>query len=120
MSNELEHTTKADHNESFLLMIENNDIVSQFIDWKYIVLYYSALHFGDAYLAKKGITNIINHTDGHKKYRKNLPVDIYVAYKILEARSIIARYHPELSNTLTVSDLRDLYTDEFLKLKSLV
>jgi hypothetical protein len=101
-------------------MIENNDIVSQFIDWRYIVLYYSALHFGDAYLAKKGITNIVNHTDRHKKYHKNLPVDIYIAYKRLESRSMIARYIPELSNVLTISDFKDLYTDDFLKLKSLV
>jgi hypothetical protein len=76
--------------------------------------------FGDAYLAKKGITNIVNHKDRHKKYQKNLPANVYTAYKILEGRSIIARYHPELSNVLTVSDLKDLYTNEFLKLKSLV
>lgn len=120
MSNELEHRIKADHDESFLLTIENNDVISQFIDWRYIVLYYSALHFGDAYLAKKGIINVVSHKDRHKKYQKNFPADVYIAYKILEERSIIARYHPELSNVLTVSDLKDLYTDEFLKLKYLV
>lgn len=120
MSNEIEHRIKADHNESFLLMVENVDIISQFIDWRYIILYYSALHFGDAYLAKKGITKVIDHRDRHKKYHKNLPMDAYTAYKMLEMRSVIARYHPEMSNVLTTTEFKNLYANEFLELKSLI
>lgn len=117
----MEHRYKADHDEDFLIMIEKVDNKLTFIDWRYIALYYAALHFGDAYLArKKRIIRVKNHEVRIKKYSDNLPPDAFTSYKLLESRSIIARYHPELSNVLTDSDFRELYTKHFPKLKSLI
>lgn len=121
MSNEMEHMYKANHDEDFLIMTEKVDNKLIFIDWRYIALYYSALHFGDAYLArKKRIISVKNHQDRIQKYGKILPSDAFASYKILEARSKIARYHPEMSNVLSDSDFRELYTKHFPKLKSLI
>lgn len=101
-------------------MIENVDIILQFSDWKYIALYYSALHFGDAYLAKKGIDRVIDHRDRDQKYRKNLPKYAIVAYQTLKDFSIIARYQPEYSHMLTESKFKHLCANEFQVLKSLI
>lgn len=121
MSNEMEHMYKANHDEDFLIMIEKVDNKLIFIDWRYIALYYSALHFGDAYIARKKRINFVeNHKDRIQKYTNNLPSDAFASYKLLESRSIIARYHPEMSNVLNDSDFGELYTKHFPKLKYLI
>ncbi len=120
MSNEMEHIYKAGHDEDFLIMIEKVDNTLNFIDWRYIALYYSALHFGDAYLARKRINFVKNHKDRIQKYYNNLPSDAFASYKILESRSKIARYTPEMSYVLNDSDFNELYTKHFSKLKSLI
>jgi hypothetical protein len=116
----MEHRLKADNNESFLITIENVDAILQFSDWKYIALYYSALHFGDSYLAKRGINYVRDHRDRDQKYRKNLPKGAIVAYQTLKDFSIIARYQPEFYYMLTESKFKHLYANEFQILKSLV
>lgn len=113
----MQHKLKGEHNEQFLNTLGNS---SEFIDWKFVILYYSALHFGDAYIAKKGITKITNHEERKKHYAKKLYSQVFASYRILENRSIIARYHPEMSNILTDAEFLKLYSIDFPKLKRLV
>lgn len=115
MSNEVQHKSKADHNENMVKMIEKADTKKKFIDWKYVVLYYSALHFGDAYLARNGIDYIADHNDRRYKYGNILSKDVFGSYRLLENRSIIARYHPEKSRILTDTDYKDCHDKHFLK-----
>lgn len=113
----MQHKFKGEHNEQFLVTLENS---SEFIDWKFVVLYYSALHFADAYIAKKGIPIISSHQERRKYYSKKLSPEEFASYKRLENYSKIARYHPEMSNKLTDAEFLNLYSTDFPKLKTLV
>jgi len=120
LSTEAQHKLKAEHNERLLDKLRSKDTTLEFIDWSFVILYYSALHFGDAYLARKGTISIKNHYDRIKEYDKQLTKDVFVSYKKLEGRSRIARYEPEKSAILTETEFNDLYNNDFPKLKSLV
>jgi hypothetical protein len=120
LSTEVQHKLKAKHNERLLNKLRSKDTRLEFIDWSFVILYYSALHFGDAYLARRGTISIKNHSERIKKYGKELTRDVFVSYKILEGRSRIARYEPENSAILTETEFNKLYNDDFPKLKSLV
>jgi len=113
----MQHKSKAQHNEQFLITLGSS---SEFIDWKFVVLYYSALHFGDAFIAKKGISYIKNHKERKKLYADKLPSEVYASYRMLENASIIARYRPEKSYVLTDKEFLDLCSIDFPKLKTLV
>jgi len=117
LSNEMQHKSKGEHNEYFLNTLGSS---SEFIDWKFVVLYYSALHFGDAYIAKKGTIYIKNHKERKKLYVDKLPREVFVSYKKLENASIIARYRPEESYVLTDRKFLNLCSIDFPKLKTLV
>ncbi|MDD5615113.1 MAG: hypothetical protein PHH85_02825 [Candidatus Methanoperedens sp.] len=117
MANEMQHKLQGEHNEQFLNTLGNS---SEFIDWKFVVLYYSALHFGDAYIARKGKTIINNHDERRKHYSKKMSSEVFTSYKRLENYSQIARYHPEMSNVLTDAEFLKLFSIDFPKLKTLV
>jgi hypothetical protein len=121
MSSDIEHKSQANHNENMVTMIEKTDTKKKFLDWKYIALYYSALHFGDAFLARKGFDIVDNHDDRRNKYAQVLSKAQFSSYKKLESRSIIARYYPEKkSSNLNETDFKKCYTEHFLKIKSLL
>lgn len=113
----MQHKLQGEHNEQFLITLGSS---SEFIDWKFVVLYYSALHFGDAYIAKKGIKIIKNHKERRKHYSKELDRQVFTSYKRLENYSQIARYRPEESYVLTDAEFLKLYNIDFPKLKTLV
>jgi len=119
LANEMQHKLRGEHNEQFLNTLGST---SEFIDWKFVVLYYSALHFGDAYIAKakKGKTIINNHDERRKHYSREMSREVFTSYKLLENASVIARYHPEMSSVLTDAKFQDLYNTDFPKLKTLV
>lgn len=116
MANESQHILQAQHNELFLSNIENNP---DNLDWMFTVLFYSALHYGDAILAKRnqGYISFKNHEQRRKTYSRKLSRDIFDAYKNLEDNSRTARYYPEWSSVLTERDFKDSYKDDFLKIK---
>jgi len=120
LSDENQHILKADHNERLLGVLQGVDNTQEFIDWCFVILYYTALHFGDAYLAKKGTIYIKNHSDRIKKYQRKLPSGAFISYKKLEARSRIARYEPENSYTLTKEEFDNIQSKDFIKIKSLI
>jgi hypothetical protein len=82
-----EHRAKAEHNE-FLA----NELDNPFWDWAITGLFYSALHYVEAYLATKGI-----HFRRHKLrdswiYRDAALKPIYIDYRELQTESEDARY----------------------------
>ena len=114
-----QHISQAEHNESFLSVIGKD---SDYIDWKFIALFYSALHFGDAFIAKKQRNDEIffkDHSERRKVYSKNFDIDTFNAYKKLENYSKTARYHPEGNHILTENLFQRLFKEDFSKMKSL-
>jgi hypothetical protein len=114
-----QHISKAENNESFTSFIGNNH---NYIDWKFVALYYSALHFGDAFIAKKlgyGRYRIENHDERRMLYNDLFDDETFLSYERLEKFSRYARYHPEKINLLTEKNYNDLLTNDFIKMKSL-
>lgn len=114
MPNEFQHTSQAVHNESFLSFIDN----SEFLDWKFTVLFYSALHYGDAFLAKKHGKHCKSHKERREMYSRINRKELFDAYKNLEDYSRTARYQPEGISMLTQEAFQEAY-DDFLLFKGL-
>lgn len=94
MSSESKHIERAENNESFYNQF--NLATTPFIDWAITALFYSALHYIDAYLAKYPAGGI--HPASHGKREKFLACDnftqnIYPSYRELRDRSEDARYN---------------------------
>lgn len=116
LSNEFQHISQAQHNELFLSSIEKTP---DYLDWKFIVLFYSALHYGDAFLAKKYRKHCKTHTDRKNTYSQINRKDLFLAYKNLEDFSRTARYYPEGISALTETDFQDAYNNDFLLFRGL-
>lgn len=114
-----QHILRAINNESFVSFIgEKQD----YIDWKFVALYYSALHYGDAFIAKKvgyGRICIRNHEQRKDLYSDYLDADTYSSYKRLEHFSRTARYHPEKSHILNEKLFKELLMEDYPKMESL-
>lgn len=105
-----EHISKADNNLEFLNSFYNEE--SEYYDWIITILFYSALHYIEAYFALR--THIggteMQSTDGEANHsvRKNLVRRFlkshYHKYKTLYQLSIEARY-TNLSNDLKWEDI---------------
>jgi len=116
LSNESQHISQAQHNELFLSYIEKDP---DYLDWKFIVLFYSALHYGDAFLAKRYRKHCESHKDRRNMYSQINRIDLFLAYKTLEDYSRTARYYPEAICALTEKDFQDACNNEFLLFKGL-
>lgn len=114
-----QHILQAEKNESFVSFIGNNH---SYLDWKFVALYYSALHFGDAFIAKKvgyGRIRIQNHDERKELYLTHLDEDTFSSYRRLENFSRKARYSPEKKHELTEKNFNELLTEDFPKMKIL-
>ena len=114
-----EHLAQAEFNESFVSFIGDT---SKYIGWKFVALHYSALHFGDAYIANKiggGRVMIRNHDHRKELYDTHMDEDTFSSYERLESFSRKARYEPNKGHLLTVDLFEDLLTKDFPKLKTL-
>ncbi len=91
------HIDKAERNEQFFQ--SNNLRTSQFNEWGVTVLFYAAMHYVDAVLAKEsGLPpkwrQPINHPERNTGVSKSTTLGlIYNNYKNLYDRSIDARYN---------------------------
>jgi len=67
-----EHVSKAVGNESFANAIDTSNPTN--IDWKLTVLFYAAMHYVEAYLAKSMAIHLRSHTtrDGYVTKELNL------------------------------------------------
>jgi hypothetical protein len=101
-----EHVTKAQGNEAFAASI---DLTNQArIDWKLVVLFYVAVHYVEAYLAKTG-THLRSHTtrDSYITKEANLK-RIRVSYAHLKYFGYNARYE---MNGFSARDVQEAARD---------
>ena len=99
------HLKQSNHNEEFYYLISPN----QFTDWAVVVLFYSALHIVDAFLAIHGI-----HPGSHERRVKlvNTMHDlkpIADEFMILKDESELARYNAKKFSETEVSMLENTY-----------
>lgn len=98
MPDRAEHRTRAEHNE---FLVQNLD--NPFFDWKVTGLFYSALHYVDAYLAVRNIhppTHAVRL--GHTRTDPKLQ-PVSRDYRELLNESRTARYEPR-----TIFNQRDV------------
>jgi hypothetical protein len=96
LPSETDHVLKAEHNEFFVSQTDN-----PFFDWKLTGIFYSALHYVDAYLATMGI-----HPPSHAIRLGHVRTDpklttIRRDYRELLNESRTARYEPPATFDLT-------------------
>jgi len=84
-----EHKSKAEQNEYFVSTLGN-----PFFDWQVTALFYSALHYIQAYFAAKGISPPPSTHTIRNNHVANTPqlAPIYVDYRELQDESRSARY----------------------------
>ena len=63
---------KAKHNEDFLTSLESH-FPGDYLDWKLVVTFYSALHYINAYFKFKQIPHPHNHPDRKKNINPDNP-----------------------------------------------
>ena len=90
MPRQKDHLEKAKHNESFVASFDLDS--TPFLDWAITGMFYSALHYVEAYFAKQGYHSALHRTrdstiqrDGNIRY-------LFYAYSELKNFSINARY----------------------------
>lgn len=85
-----EHIAQAHHNERFFATIDP----AQYSDWAVTVLFYSALHYIDAYLATTGYLDPGTHPERLRLIRSNAVTRaVYREYSRLKNYSENARYY---------------------------
>jgi hypothetical protein len=87
-----EHVTKGAGNAKFALSVELNSPPN--IDWALVSLFYAALHYIEAYLAKSG-----QHLRSHETRDKAVARDanlrkVFLEYADLKYYGYVARYEP--------------------------
>ena len=98
-----EHLDQAAHNEAFFASIE----VATYSDWAVTALFYSALHYVDAYLARQGHEDPGDH-DMRDTLMRNYPVTraVWNEYRRLKSFSRSARYYAARFKPGEVTGLR--------------
>jgi hypothetical protein len=115
-----EHLDQARHNEDLAQKLGSRPLEAY--DWAITVLFYSLLHFVDAYLLDRHNLTPGGHTAMWKKgqrlpgrndlVRQYLP-QIYNEYKILYDASRLARYEGAYRSSNSAGDHQNLKDNEF-------
>lgn len=90
MARKDDHLWQADHNEAFYSRL----LTTKFLDWVVTAIFYSALHYVDAYLAAKQDIHPSRHYEGRDFWvatESNLK-RIWNQYRWLKDKSEAARY----------------------------
>lgn len=107
------HIEQAKHNKKFLDTIES----TTFYDWITTVIFYTALHYTDSFLAAKGV-HPLDHSDRLDRVRKGFSKEYYISYKRLYDNSGHARYRPAIwRSTINTARIK-LFLDDLQKIRS--
>jgi len=117
-----DHLRQARHNENLAQKLGSRPLEAY--DWAITVMFYSLLHFVDAYLLQQGIPLPKGHTarldrktgqmtPGRNDCVKQHLRQIYGAYKRLYDASIRARYEGAYLTPSSIRDYQDLKTNQF-------
>jgi hypothetical protein len=110
-----DHVNKAKGNEAFADAISPNSQAQ--IDWKLVVLFYAALHYVEAYLAKQMGVHLRSHTtrDSYVSKESNLK-KVRTQYGHLKFFSYNARYEMD---KFTANDVNEA-TEYLAELKAVL
>jgi hypothetical protein len=102
-----QHVKKASENETFADTLSTNTQAS--LNWKLVVMFYAAVHYVEAYLAKQLNQHLRSHTtrDNYVARESNLR-NIRNQYSHLKFYGYNARYEPD---QFTDQDVRDATGD---------
>lgn len=87
-----EHLKKALHNEGFLAYIASD--LTQFLDWKIIGIFYTTVHYIEAFLATK-LEHPVSSGQRQTCTQRYLDTQVYLKYRLLETNCVDARYYIE-------------------------
>ena len=107
MPDRLAHQRKAHHNEKYFRM--NTGVrsgVKSYPDWCITVIYYAAVHYVDAKLAKMGM-HPLDYFNRNPMVASNLHRDVSSAYIFLQNRSETARYFPDSEGEFSEKSVRE-------------
>jgi hypothetical protein len=104
-----EHVKKADENEKLAATLQLSGQAA--INWKLVILFYTALHFVEAYLAKQMNVHLRSHTtrDGWVTRESNLRT-VRTEYFHLKFFGYNARYE---ADSFTAKEVAEALTDLF-------
>ena len=111
-----DHLTQAHHNEDLAQQLGRTPL--EMYDWAITALFYSILHFVDAYLLQYHNISPKGHTrrgkiPGRAECVKQYLPQIYDAYKILYDASVRARYEGGYLGPGSAGDYQNLRDTEF-------
>lgn len=86
-----EHISKAEGNERFARSLDNKDPAS--VDWAIVALFYTALHYIEAYFAQVGTHHRDHQTRDDSIYKDPKTKPIYRTYSKLKSYGHNARYY---------------------------
>ncbi|KYF76748.1 hypothetical protein BE17_44770 [Sorangium cellulosum] len=104
MADEATHLSQAAHNAAFLEAIDKE----RYPDWAVTVVFYVALHYVDAFLARKGRHEPATHENRERLAKTFTELRRVVPqYLRLKSASVRARYHGEKPSAEDVQRLID-------------
>lgn len=114
-----QHAQKAEHNEQLVSSVLSAG--STFLDWAVTGLFYSALHYCRAVMAKNGFTNVSTYAEMDQHFSVLAPLkrrpDIFQDYRQLKDDSRAARY--DMWNP-SLNEVNDLRKQEFARIRQFV
>lgn len=109
-----EHLKQASDNEGLgERLLLTGDVVST--AWAATLFYYSAVHYGRAFLAERSVTKVSTHIGFESLFLRewSRPATIFSHYRTLKLRSERARYDCAAYSSSEVRDLRDNHLRPF-------
>ena len=116
MPNALDHLEQAERNEDFYTELSKlNPAGPEYTEWELVALFYAALHYVDAWLARSEGSHPRNHRQRLDMVMKRSAFrPISEDYATLYRLSIRARYEME---RLAPDAIRNIESNEFLNIK---
>ena len=103
-----EHLKQASNNEDFAeRLLQSGDAAS--VTWAATLVFYSAVHYGRAFLAARGPLTIRTHSGFESIFRQSwaAPTNVLAHYRLLKVYSERARYDCVEYSAAEVMRLRD-------------
>lgn len=100
-----QHLEQARHNERFLdFLLADDELV--FSDWAAAAIFYTALHYIDAYLSHRGVDSIAAHYERNSLVKQHCSKELYAAYRKLLDESRLSRYEAKRFTRSQIEGLR--------------
>jgi hypothetical protein len=111
------HKEQIESNKQFFSFINKDE--SKFFDWNITVLFYTILHYADAFCAGKGYSKIENHKERNKLLYDFLEEKDYRLYLRLLNASKDSRYEVRCLGEKARNYCLQIHQDVYIPLKTL-